>query len=594
MNPDNENFIGPQPLGAFPAEPPAAPAPAVDTPEAAPQVQVNVDPSIKRAQTFLTEAGFNPGPIDGIFGPKTQGGLQEFQTAQGIPVTGQLDQPTQNAIANFEFPRVQPPSVEGEIDVTDIEAGAPTPLRVQQPTRQSLVEQELARAEAFVNGLQPTLDTFREQQSGISQQIQQLLGGAGATERQQAIEDQLGVRGIERQLADISGQIQQEIAGLRAGQQALANQGDVRVSGTLGRRQEQLEQQATNRILALQAAGTVLQGNLDSARNYATRMAQIQTDQQRSALEAQMFNLEQVSREAERVGDQITQRQAEARQFQLQQQMAQLDQMDAEKQQAIELALSSIPRGANANEVASFIAGNPTVDQAIARFGEAMQQPTRQEQLAITTEELNQQLLRERIATERASRYTIASDVATNQLLTPDEMVAMTKLPDVGKLETRAVFLSLLDQYRNLVQETGIAVRGEDRGRLESVLGELQIAYKNAAELGALVGADFELLDRVIPKATEDNFIRKAIRLARNQGTSQILGSLNETISRNMTGLEDQLRRIDALDPRYRYTDYLDVILEPVANIKTQNTTDPLSVFSSETAGTTNDSLGIR
>jgi hypothetical protein len=43
---------------------------------------------VSRWQTFLTEQSYDPGPIDGIFGPLTKAGTQAFQTAQSITADG--------------------------------------------------------------------------------------------------------------------------------------------------------------------------------------------------------------------------------------------------------------------------------------------------------------------------------------------------------------------------------------------------------------------------------------------------------------------------------------------------------------------------
>ncbi|GAW93667.1 peptidoglycan-binding protein LysM [Calderihabitans maritimus] len=42
-------------------------------------------------QLLLTRAGFDPGPIDGIFGPRTEAAVKAFQRQKGLPVTGVVD-----------------------------------------------------------------------------------------------------------------------------------------------------------------------------------------------------------------------------------------------------------------------------------------------------------------------------------------------------------------------------------------------------------------------------------------------------------------------------------------------------------------------
>jgi peptidoglycan hydrolase-like protein with peptidoglycan-binding domain len=45
----------------------------------------------KNAQQALQAKGYNPGPIDGIHGPRTSAALRDFQKAEGLTVTGQMD-----------------------------------------------------------------------------------------------------------------------------------------------------------------------------------------------------------------------------------------------------------------------------------------------------------------------------------------------------------------------------------------------------------------------------------------------------------------------------------------------------------------------
>lgn len=57
------------------------------------------DLRIRAAQMFLTYKGYVPRGIDGILGPGTRDALQAFQTAQGLPPTGDLDDATFTALS---------------------------------------------------------------------------------------------------------------------------------------------------------------------------------------------------------------------------------------------------------------------------------------------------------------------------------------------------------------------------------------------------------------------------------------------------------------------------------------------------------------
>jgi Putative peptidoglycan binding domain len=50
------------------------------------------------AQQRLKGAGFNPGSLDGVLGPKTEAALHAYQRAHNLPVTGKLDDVTRRAL----------------------------------------------------------------------------------------------------------------------------------------------------------------------------------------------------------------------------------------------------------------------------------------------------------------------------------------------------------------------------------------------------------------------------------------------------------------------------------------------------------------
>ena len=62
-----------------------------------PKAPADFDPYaglVSRVQERLRTLGFDAGPVNGDFGSKTQAALAQFQLASGVPVSGQLDQPT--------------------------------------------------------------------------------------------------------------------------------------------------------------------------------------------------------------------------------------------------------------------------------------------------------------------------------------------------------------------------------------------------------------------------------------------------------------------------------------------------------------------
>jgi peptidoglycan hydrolase-like protein with peptidoglycan-binding domain len=53
---------------------------------------------IQQAQMHLQLAGFDPGRADGVFDARTADAVRQYQAAQGIPVSGLLDEPTRRAM----------------------------------------------------------------------------------------------------------------------------------------------------------------------------------------------------------------------------------------------------------------------------------------------------------------------------------------------------------------------------------------------------------------------------------------------------------------------------------------------------------------
>jgi peptidoglycan hydrolase-like protein with peptidoglycan-binding domain len=53
---------------------------------------------IKMAQRVLKDSGFDPGPVDGSFGPKTREATKNFQIKNRLEPTGELDEHTRDRL----------------------------------------------------------------------------------------------------------------------------------------------------------------------------------------------------------------------------------------------------------------------------------------------------------------------------------------------------------------------------------------------------------------------------------------------------------------------------------------------------------------
>jgi peptidoglycan hydrolase-like protein with peptidoglycan-binding domain len=58
---------------------------------------------VRKVQTLLKDKGFDPGPIDGVDGPRTAGAVRGFQERFGIKSSGAIDNQTLFALGAIEL-----------------------------------------------------------------------------------------------------------------------------------------------------------------------------------------------------------------------------------------------------------------------------------------------------------------------------------------------------------------------------------------------------------------------------------------------------------------------------------------------------------
>ena len=72
---------------------------------------------IENVQRTLSDRGFYKGSIDGIIGPLTRAGIREYQSSEGLDVTGRLDEKTAGKLG------VGPESVGGSFKAAGKDVG---------------------------------------------------------------------------------------------------------------------------------------------------------------------------------------------------------------------------------------------------------------------------------------------------------------------------------------------------------------------------------------------------------------------------------------------------------------------------------------
>jgi peptidoglycan hydrolase-like protein with peptidoglycan-binding domain len=96
-----KKFFATLTLGVMMAVPLVTTAAGADSPRgnlpAAVDQQLAQD-MVQQAQTTLNMAGFHPGRTDGVFDAQTATAVRQYQAANGIQVSGLLDNPTRRVL----------------------------------------------------------------------------------------------------------------------------------------------------------------------------------------------------------------------------------------------------------------------------------------------------------------------------------------------------------------------------------------------------------------------------------------------------------------------------------------------------------------
>lgn len=77
---------------------PVAVAPGSSASMPGAQTSLHGEATVRQVQEALLKAGYDPGPIDGMMGPRTEQALSRFQQAKGLSSSANLDAPTLSAL----------------------------------------------------------------------------------------------------------------------------------------------------------------------------------------------------------------------------------------------------------------------------------------------------------------------------------------------------------------------------------------------------------------------------------------------------------------------------------------------------------------
>jgi len=119
--------------------------------------------TVLKVQEELQAMGYNPGPLDGIWGKKTKRALKRFQYESGLTVTGKIDRPTKERLGLIKPDKaVTEPTVAKEVTKPSAPKDAPEPIASEdtaEPIATEAAEEPSVPIATVQNGIQEALRT---------------------------------------------------------------------------------------------------------------------------------------------------------------------------------------------------------------------------------------------------------------------------------------------------------------------------------------------------------------------------------------------------------------------------------------------------
>jgi len=157
---------------------------------------------------------------------------------------------------------------------------------------------------------------------------------------------------------------------------------------------------------------------------------------------------------------------------------------------------------------------------------------------------------------EAAAKDTSNRVLSEAQLKSIDQSIQGKKLKALSDLKT------VQDRYQTLVETYGFEAAGEAKSLLDKAYADFKIAYKEAANLGALTGPDVGLIEEAIKPASGIINYANYVQSGGKEGIVKTLKkSANEAKKEALTNYKNLTLR----NPEYSSSDYVKSFIDPFA-----------------------------
>lgn len=150
-----------------------------------------------------------------------------------------------------------------------------------------------------------------------------------------------------------------------------------------------------------------------------------------------------------------------------------------------------------------------------------------------------------------------------NGFLDDKDIQNIDNSPQGKKIKTLSDLKIKLNNYQGLVNEYGFESFGQNKASLENAYKELQLSYKEAANLGVLNGPDLTLIESAIRSATPGIGGQIANIASFGQGTRNLVANLEQAQQTLNSGATQNLEELYARNPKYRGSLYVESLILP-------------------------------
>lgn len=301
---------------------------------------------------------------------------------------------------------------------------------------------------------------------------------------------------------------------------------------------ERVQREAASDKADLYLEKLVAQGDYDSAKEIADRKVAMQ-------LEADSMQYEALKLAYEDNKDQYTSAEQRDYELKLSTYKNELDTQKQEKKAINELAINAAKNGAPSNLVQQALKSKNQAE-AVGLIGNYVDRL--EIQAKITDIAYKQALMKEK---ERD---------LTSGFLTDAEVKSIDNSPQGKKLTTLTGLKTKALAYKTLVEQFGTETYGENASLLDSAYAELQVAWKEAANLGALTGPDLQLIQDSVKPATG---LRGARTNLQYGGASGIVNNVDRMIEKiDKEGVNEYSNLINR-NQKYQNSDYVNGLGSP-------------------------------